>query len=60
MTDFPGKQYTSCTECGRQVQVHPVDRALMVWLRGKTICAACAAGGRHREPEGEEMGPDGG
>lgn len=56
MTNLPGKQYASCSHCGRLVQTYPVDRALMVWCTGETLCSGCAAGeGRHEaEEDGDE------
>lgn len=55
MTNLPGKQYAPCSHCGKQVQVYPVDRALMVWCTGQTLCSGCAAGeGREEDARGEE------
>ena len=42
MTGLPGKEYNRCIECGRIVQVYPVDAALAIWPCGSVICRSCA------------------
>ena len=53
VTDLPGKCYAPCSHCGKQMQIYPIDRALMVWCSGQTICAGCAAG-----PDDDDRGEE--
>ena len=53
MTGLPGRSYAPCSQCGRLVQVYPVDRALVVWPGAQVVCRTCADG-PHEDDRGEE------